>query len=220
MLFIASTILLSLIAVAIDSQARTPHYLLIVRERLRPGVEEAYSKNEAALAAACLRLKCPHPYLALASLVAPKEVWWLNAFASQEEKDEVERAYARNVPLMTELTSLGKHKEAFRDEPITTLARYRPDLSGAVFDLKGARFFVVTATRDGRKVDGAVFAAPDGEYFVFTRAGNRVAAQRTAERAGSESRVVAVEPHWSFPDKAWVDADPTFWRLGPRAPGR
>ena len=77
-----------------DSQEHTPQLLLIVREQLRPGTEDDYAENELQIAAACARFECPHPYLALASQAEPVEVWWLNAFASEEEKDQVGAAYA------------------------------------------------------------------------------------------------------------------------------
>ena len=91
-----------------------PQFLLIVRELLRPGNEAAYDANELKIAAACATLKCPHPYLALVSADNPREVWWLNAFASSEERDGLDAAYARNEQLMAALAPLGKRKEDFR----------------------------------------------------------------------------------------------------------
>ena len=88
-----------------------PELLLIVRERVRPDSAEAYDANERQIAAACARLECPHPYLALAPVSGPREVWWLNAFCSQEEKDQIEATYAHNQPLLAELGPLGKRRK-------------------------------------------------------------------------------------------------------------
>lgn len=198
------------------TEEQAPQFLLIVRERLRPGMEEAYRRNELELAAACATLKCPHPYLALASVAEPKEVWWLNAFASQEEKDQLEPAYARNEPLMARLRLLGKRKEGYREGLTTTLTEYRPKLSGAaVWRVAGARFFVINIIQ--REAVGAVFESSDGERFVVASTDSRAAAERIAARAGPGSMILAVQPQWSFPAEAWLAADPDFWSSNPVA---
>jgi hypothetical protein len=204
--------------VVIDTHEKPPQFLLIVRERLRPAMDEAYSKNELEIAAACATWKCPHPYLALASVVGPKEVWWLNAFASREQKDQLEPAYARNKPLMAALRPLGKRKEGFREALTTTLTQYRPDLSGgAVWRVAGARFFVISVTQDERQAVGSVFESSDGERFVVASADSRAAAERIAARVGPRSMVLAVQPQWSFPAEGWITADPGFWSSNPVA---
>ncbi len=86
-------------------------FLLIVRERLRPAMEAAYDENEVQLATVCATLNCPHPYIALATVAGPTEVWWLNAFASREERDGLEACYARNERLMAALQPLAQRKE-------------------------------------------------------------------------------------------------------------
>ncbi|MDQ3749952.1 MAG: hypothetical protein M3367_13225 [Acidobacteriota bacterium] len=200
-----------------DTPENAPQFLLIVRERLRLGSEEAYAKNELEIAAACARLKCPHPYLALASVAGPKEVWWLSAFASEQEKDQLEPAYARNEPLMAKLRPLGKRKEGFRQALTTTLVKYRPDLSSRdTWRVNGARFFVIKVT-DEREAVGAVFESSDGERFVVASADRRSAAERIAARAGRGSVILAVQPEWSFPAEAWIAADPEFWKSSPVA---
>src|ERR671932_1845514 len=124
--------LMGLVPVALDAQEKTPQVLLVVREQVRPDSAQAYATNEAEIAATCVRLKCPHPYLALASLDGRREVWWLNAFASQREKERIDHAWARNASLTTRLQPLGKRKEQFREALTSTLATYRPDLSAGV----------------------------------------------------------------------------------------
>ena len=132
-----------------QTQDDTPRFLLIVRERLRPGSEDAYNQTELRLAAVSATLGCPHPYLALASTATPNEVWWLNAFVSQEEKDGVDAAYARNEALMAEMRPLGKQKEDFREAITSSWTANRPDLSGdAGLRIAGARFFVIDTKHD------------------------------------------------------------------------
>jgi hypothetical protein len=204
--------------IVMDTQEQPPPFLLIVRERLRPAMDEAYGKNESKIATACATLKCPHPYLALVSVAGPREVWWLNAFASREEKDQLESAYARNESLMAKLKPLGKRKEGFREALTTTLTEYRPDLSGgAVWRIAGARFFVINVTHDGRQARGSVFESADGKRFVVASADSRAAAERIAAQAGPRSMILAVEPQWSFPAEAWIAADRDFWSSNPVA---
>ena len=201
-----------------DSQENTPRLLLIVREQLRPEAEGDYADNEMQIAAACAKFQCPHPYLALASLAAPREVWWLNAFASDEEKDRVGAAYARNEALMAALRPLGARKEAFRQALTTTLTAHRPDASGrSSWRIRGARFFVVNLG-GAREAAGSVFESPAGDRFDMASAESRAAAEGLAERAPG-SVMLAVQPQWSCPDAAWVAADPEFWDpgLAPRA---
>jgi hypothetical protein len=206
---------------AMDRQEKPPEFLLLVREQLRPGSDEAYAKNELKIAAACARLKCPHPYLALASLAGPKEVWWLNAFASRQEKDQLDAAYARNERLMSQLRPLGRRKEAFRHALTTTLMTYRPDLSrDTVWRFTGAHFFVINLAQGEREAAGPVFESSDGQRFVVASAESRAAGDRIAARAGPGSVILAVQPQWSFPARDWIAADPDFWQSNPAARNR
>jgi hypothetical protein len=202
-------------------QEETPQFLLIVRELLRPGSEEAYNKNELQLAAACAALKCPHSYLALATMTGPKEVWWLNAFASQEESDRLETAYASNELLMATLQNLGARKEDFREALTTTMTEYRPQLSGrAALRIVGARFFVISYARNEGETAGAVFESPDGDLFVIISANSRAVAEDMAARSAPGAIILEVQPQWSFPAEAWIDADPDFWNSNPVARNR
>ena len=195
---------------------RTPQFLLIARERLRPGSEEAYDKNEVQLASVCVTLGCPHPYLALATVTAPVEVWWLNAFESAEERDGLDLAYAQNEPLMAALLPLGKRKEEFRASLTTTMVEFRRDLSERALRIEGARFFVVAAAEDARASIGAVFQATDETRLVVMPASDRDVAADLGARMGPGATILAVRPQWSCPAAAWVEADPEFWRSAPR----
>jgi hypothetical protein len=215
-LVVLITILLGGCAVQIIEE--TPQFILIVRERLRPGSEEAYDKNESQLAAVCATLRCPHPYLALASTAGPKEVWWLNAFASQEQRDGLAAAYAGHELLMAAMRPLGKRKEGFRETFTSTTTTYRRDLSGDyVLRIAGARFMAIDITQDRRSAAGAVFEASDGTQFVIASANTRTDAENLAGRFGPGAKILAVQPQWSFPATAWVKADPMFWQTRPLA---
>jgi hypothetical protein len=195
-------------------------FLLIVRERVRPGSEDAYNANEVQIAAACARLQCPHPYLALAPVAGPGEVWWLNAFVSAEERDGLDAAYARNEPLMAALKPLGTRKEEFRDRLTSTMTEYRRDVSGGVLRIAGARFLVVSTSQEEQQPDGAVFESTGGERFVIAPSNSHAAAEHLATRFGPGAIVLAVQPQWSVPAEAWIDADPDFWNANPVARNR
>ncbi|HEU4616543.1 MAG TPA: hypothetical protein VFV10_00800 [Gammaproteobacteria bacterium] len=195
-----------------------PRFLLIVRERVRADRYEAYGRNEIELAAASAAFDCPHPYLALVSVAAPTDVWWLNAFASEEERDGIGAAYARNEALMTALTPLGERKEGFREALTTTMTRYRADLSdGRALELSGARFLVVSSDRYEGTPEGAVFQASDGRRSEFAPAANRAEAGSLAVRMGGGATILAVQPQWSFPARDWIEADPELWSASPAA---
>src|SRR5258708_1454539 len=71
--------------------------LLIAREPLVAGRENAYREIEEETARLSARLGCPHPYLAMESLTGPKEIWWFNGFDSPEDQRQVAEAYERNA---------------------------------------------------------------------------------------------------------------------------
>ena len=210
--------MLPAIVLNMDSPENVPRLLLIVREQLRPGTEDDYATTELQIAGACARFQCPHPYLGLVSDAEPQEVWWLNAFASEEEKDQVGAAYARNESLMAALGPLGARKEEFRQALTTTLTAYRSGVSTVgAWRIGGARFFVVNsgAVRDAV---GSVFESPAGDRFDIASAESRVGAERLAARSPG-SLILAVQPQWSYPDPAWVAADPDFWASNVAAGG-
>ncbi|HET6960340.1 MAG TPA: hypothetical protein VFI56_27320 [Vicinamibacterales bacterium] len=196
-----------------------PGFLLIARERLRPGSADAYNENEIQIATACATLNGPHPYLALVCPVDPAEVWWVNAFASEVERDGLGEAYARNEPLMTRIAPLGKRKEDFR-ETFTTIALTRhPDVDGREsLQIAGARYLIVSTSKDAKTSRSvAVFKAPDGESFTIATAATRAGADEAAARFDQAASILAVQPQWSFPAEAWVRADPDFWSSNPAA---
>ncbi len=196
-------------------QAGAPELLQIYRDSLRPGADDAYRKVEEDAARICAELGFPNPHLALESLSGPKEVWWLNSFPSEDVRKRVASDYASNRPLVDALEGIAKRKEGLVAEPVDQIWRYRPDLSGgAAWDLSGARFVVATVGRDAAGT-GAVFEIPDGSRVVLRKARSRAEAEAFAQAAGPGARLFAIRPEWGMPAKAWVSADPEFWRANP-----
>jgi hypothetical protein len=207
-----------LVKAVVNAQNETPTFLLIVREWLHPGSLQAYNENELKLATACATLNCPHPYLALTAVDEPTEVWWLNAFASVEQRDALNDSYARNEPLMVVLIPLGKRKEDFRAALTTSVAKHVPALSGDVaFQVAGARFIVVRTRTNPLELSGAVFETGDGKWLTVGTTATLEAAETLASRFGSDTTILSIQPQWSFPDQAWVRADPEFWDSNPAA---
>lgn len=130
------------------AQERPPKILQIHRDALKRGSEATFKAVEEDAAKVCADLKCPHPHLAIESLTGPKEVWWLNAFESEAEKQRVTDDYANNRPLMAALDRISKRRADLIGTQVDIFVNYRADLSrGAPWTLAGARFFVVTMTR-------------------------------------------------------------------------
>ena len=193
-----------------DGQAA--RFLLIVRERVRLGSEDAYDDNERQIAAACTALKCPHAYLALTTVTEPTDVWWLNAFASVEERHSVEASYAGNGPLMAAIAPLAARKHTFRESIASTMTEFRRDLSASALRVAGTRFVAVTTGFEGQAAVGSVYQAADGSRFTFAVAQKADAAYDLGARMGTSARILRVRPEWSFPDQDWIAADPGFWK--------
>lgn len=195
---------------------RPPKILQIHRDTLKRGSEATFKAVEEDAAQACADLKCPHPHLAIESLTGPKEVWWLNAFESEAEKQRVTDDYANNRPLMAALDRISQRRADVIGTEVDIFANYRADLSrGAPWRLAGARFFVVTVTRRDPLTEGSVFEASDGTRFVLRAVGTRDQADVAAAAVGPEATVFAVRPYWGMPAKEWIAADPEFWKSNP-----
>src|SRR5512147_144102 len=82
----AVVLLLLFPRMAIGAQGAIPSLLLLTKEKVAAGKLAAYDTNESRIAAMCARLHCPHAYVALRSIAAPDEIWWLNEFVSAAEK--------------------------------------------------------------------------------------------------------------------------------------
>jgi len=190
----------------------TTRILQIVREPLKPGSEAAYDAIERDQARISKAFGCPHPYLAAESLTGPTEVWWFNAYESEEDKQEVYDAYAKNAPLLEALRKNSEAKTNLTLPAVEIFARYRSHAGAGDPWIGGhGRFLVIAVTRDDRSIDGSVFAAADGTRYTVCAVGTRAEADAARARIGPEANVFAVRPDWSFPDASWIAADPSFW---------
>jgi hypothetical protein len=208
-------------AVTLAVEARSEMILQIYREPLKPGREEAYRAIEEDTARACATLACPHPHLAMESLTGPKEVWWLNTFESEAQRQQVTDDYKANRPLMAALERNGNRKASVTRTGENIFARYRSELSlGVRWNPSGARFLVVTMTRSDRLPDGPVFEAPDGTRFVLRAVATCDEATGMAQATGPDTTVFAVRPYWGMPAREWIAADPEFWKASPLAGAR
>jgi hypothetical protein len=200
------------------AQERPPTILQIYRDSLKPGREAAFKTVEEDAARICAELKFPHSHLAIESLSGPKEVWWLNAFESKDDKQRVADDYAKNPALKAALEGITRRKEGLTEAPVNVYATYRADLSrGAPWKVAGARFFVVSVTKGDPRAEGPVFEAPDGTRFCLRPVATRGQADVLAAAAGPDARIFAVRPYWGMPAREWIAADRAFWKANPMA---
>src|SRR6185312_6223811 len=112
------------------SQARPPQILEVYREYLKPDAATMLQKIEVESAQICIRWKFPHRYLVLESLTGPKQFWYLNAFDSQAEMDEVSRQLEQNKALTVALAQNLERKTPYlAGESTNVFMNYRGDLS-------------------------------------------------------------------------------------------
>jgi hypothetical protein len=200
------------------SQTQPPQILEVYREYLKPDATQALRQIEVDAAQICIRLKFPHRYLVLESLTGPKEFWYLNAFDSQADMDEVGRAYEANKALSSALAQNLKRKASYLAEESTNVfLHYRPQLSRGPPWLMGHGRFLVTAwTTESGGMPGTVFEGPDGSRLVIRAARTRAEADSMATAAGAASHVFAIHAELGWPDEEWVKTDPEFWRARQR----
>ena len=210
----AMIVLLALLPPPLLPQQAAPRFLYIYRDSLKRGVDSAYRAIENDAARICADLRCPNPYLALETVSGPHEAWWLNAFASEADTARVANAYATNRALSDALGAIARRKAPLIGTPVQGFAVYRHELSrGAPWSVVGARFMVVTITRDHPPTDGSAWAMADSNLYVLRPARTRREAEALARHG--DARIFAVRPSWSMPAPEWVVADPDFWRTAP-----
>lgn len=206
--------LLALLSRPATAQVAAPRFMYIYRDSLKRGVDSAYRVIEDDGAQICADLRCPNPYIGIESLSGPHEAWWINVFATEADTARVANVYATNRALSTALSEVARRKAALIGTPIQGFAIYRRDLSrGPAWSVAGARFIVVTVTRDHRPVNGSVWAMADSSLYVLRPVRMRREADALARQA--KARVFAVRPNWSMPAPEWVAADAAFWRRAP-----
>ena len=196
---------------------RPPRILQIYRDFVTHGSEAAFRQVEEDAARVCAELDCPNVHLAMESLTGPSEVWWLTPYESAADKQRVADGYAQNSALMAALEGIAARKVGTVGAPVDVIADYRAELSRGPWKVAGARFFVVTTSKGDSPIDGAVFEASEGTRFTFSAFGTRQEAERIAAESGPDARLFAVRPYWGMPARAWIAADPEFWKPNPMA---
>ena len=210
----AIILLLALLSPPLRAQGPAPRFMYIYRDSLRRGVDSAYRVIEEDGAQICADLRCPNPYIAIESLSGPHEVWWLNVFATEADTARVANLYATNRALSTALNVVAQRKAGLIGTPVQGFAVYRRDVSSSpAWSVAGARFIVVTVTRDRRPVNGTAWVMADSTLYGLRPVPNRRDADSLARQANG--RVFAVRPNWSMPAPEWVAADRDFWRSAP-----
>jgi hypothetical protein len=190
-----------------------PRILYISREFWKPGHEAALNQIEAEAARVCIGLGVPHPYLGIESLTGPKEVWYINGFASTEELSQVTEAYGKKLDLLAAMNRFAMQRDQFKSQPNAEgTATYRPELSrGAEWKIGQNRFLVIAVTRDNPRGDGTVFEGQDGVRFVVTATNSRTEADAKLSAAGPDAKIFVVRPEFSMPAAEWVASEPSFW---------
>ncbi len=199
------------------AEERPPRLLQIYRDFVKPGGEGAFRQVEEDAARICADLDCPNVHLAMESLAAPVEVWWLTPYVSQADRQRVADGYAHNAALMAALEGIAERKAGLVGTPVDVIATYRPEMSRAAWKLAGARFVVVTMTTGDPDVEGAVFATADGTSFIFRAFAAGQDAEACVIQSGPDTRLFAVRPYWGMPAPEWIAADPEFWKPNARA---
>ena len=210
----AIILLLALLSPPLRAQGPAPRFMYIYRDSLRRGVDSAYRVIEEDGAQICADLRCPNPYIGIESLSGAHEAWWLNWFATEADTARVANLYATNRALSTALNVVAQRKAGLIGTPVQGFAVYRRDLSSSpAWSVAGARFIVVTVTRDRRPVNGTAWVMADSTLYGLRPVPNRRDADSLARQANG--RVFAVRPNWSMPAPEWVAADRDFWRSAP-----
>ena len=190
--------------------------LLIHRDTVKAGCEAAYKTIEKDAARCCAELNCTHAHAAIEALNGTRQVWWLNQFASDEDKQRVADGFAGNEPLMAALGGIRQRRQDVIEHDFEVWATYRADLSGAPLAIAGARFFAVVVTNGDPPIPGAVFETAEGQRYVFRSTAMRDEAYRIAAAAGPHATIFAVRPYWGMPAAEWIGADPEFWKQSPK----
>jgi hypothetical protein len=217
--WLRSTSIVASLGVALTAQDRPPQIPQVYLDSVRPGGEAIFKVIEEDAARICAEMQCPNAHMALESLTSPKEVWWLTPYDSGAERERVAAAYAANPELVAALQGIDERKKAVTGMPVNLFVNHRQDESGSVrWQFAGARYVVVTVTKQVRSVEGVMFMAADGTRFIFRMAGTLEQAKGMV--TAPDARIFAIRPYWGMPAKEWIAADPDFWATNPMAARR
>src|SRR2546421_8270547 len=124
--------------VSVMAQQHPPKLLEIYREPLKQGSEAAYRAIEEDTARITAEFNFPHPHLAIETVAGPKEVWWLNAWESRDERVWVSTEYAKNRLMARAIERNSRRKKKLIVSPTDIFLNYRADLRrGSSWKLAG-----------------------------------------------------------------------------------
>ena len=203
------------LAISTPAPPQPPKILQVYRDFLKPGSSQAYGDIEKDAAEICARLKCPHPYLAIRSLTGPSEVWFLNAYDSAAEQEQVARDYAKNPKLLGELKQIMERKKALVERPSEMICKYNGELSsGTPWQIGRDDFVIVAQSKGETKLSGTTFFCEDGSRLVIRSADHRGEADTLQVAAGRGAEIFRVSPVWSLPAQDWIDSNSALWQIG------
>jgi len=184
-----------MVAVPVLAQAPftpPPQILQISREFIKPGKQAEVLRIERDSVAAQARLKSPHPYLTIASMSGPDDLWWLHG-SDTYGGFEKEQAKVAAVPgLLEAWARIPVLKADLVSETRTVFARFRDDLSyGSGLSGAGTRYFLIT-TVSVRPGHGAEFS----ELRRIIRGGH--------ERARAADNLSVYEVESGMPDGTFL----------------
>jgi hypothetical protein len=182
-----------------QSFQKPPKILHVYRDFPKPESFSEYAKVVEDAARICADLHYPHPYSAMESLTGPKEVWFLNGYKSQADREKVSLDYANNSALKAALEQIAARKNGLAADPIELFANFRQGMSrGPLWAPGQSHFVVATLTLLSLKVEGTVYETEDGKRLIMKSAQSRGEAQKLAA-ASPDTHAFAVRPQWSMP---------------------
>jgi hypothetical protein len=99
------------------------------REMVKIGRADAHEANERAWAGAYAKTKLPYYSIALTSMSGPNDAWWLSAWQSFKQFDEMNAALAKNKEFQVANTQFSAKDAEYVSDGIGSLWALRQDLS-------------------------------------------------------------------------------------------
>lgn len=126
--FVVATIMLAPVVLAAQ-EMKSPKWITIGREVVKPGKDAAHAKHEAAWARANEAAKIPAATLAMVAMSGPNEVWWVTAFESADAIQKYNDTIDATPTLAAVVAKYYPPEADYVANTFTMIARYREDLS-------------------------------------------------------------------------------------------
>ena len=126
--FVVATIMLAPMVLAAQDM-KSPKWITIGREVVKPGKDAAHTKHEAAWARAYEAAKIPAATLAMVAMSGPNEAWWMTGFESAEAIQKYNDAVGATPALAAVSAQYYPPEADYLANTFMMIARYREDLS-------------------------------------------------------------------------------------------